>query len=463
MTPDAGYLLPAIRATTWVVFLGLWLLISIRDIRVKKILHRDLRWGLAIAGVAYSLMLLSTVFGHWGWLSVYYRWEFYGDLLVYVLTSTVVALAMWQIRIWPAGDAKLFAFLALVFPMLSISGSFRSGWLFLDVLVNIFFPASFAVFAHAARYIWNSRIQHARAFVAQMGLRREADYLRGRAREIAALAAASARAALSDAAARPREASILVLTRGGQWVYSMFVMALISCGITAFFPMPLLRTLVCFGLFMSYQKYQSRVDRGWILLFAAALTAILLLRGDPAAFGREFARSFGYLSVFSMFIGMGMSMSMGAMNGQLVMMLGIPLVGFLVGALSWGAGQAAEWLRLLGPLALLGLFFGLSVVIVRIWDDEEHPDIPLDKLLTTMVLHDSFHKLMSEDREFYENHFASRYADGITADQVEAVKAWCAERGIETVPLTTTISFAHWIFLGYFLTFALGGSLLRFF
>ena len=40
---NTGYLLPAIRATTWVVFLGLWILISIRDIRVKKILHRDLR------------------------------------------------------------------------------------------------------------------------------------------------------------------------------------------------------------------------------------------------------------------------------------------------------------------------------------------------------------------------------------------------------------------------------------
>jgi hypothetical protein len=78
-----------------------------------------------------------------------------------------------------------------------------------------------------------------------------------------------------------------------------------------------------------------------------------------------------------------------------------------------------------------------------------------------MVLHRSFHKLMSEDEDFYGEHFESSYADGLTPGQAEALKSWCAENGIETVPMTTTMSFAHWIFLGYFATWALGGSVLK--
>ena len=460
MSPSSAYLLPAIRAISWIVFLGLWVLVSVGDIKTKKILHRHLNWGLMVAAVSYALMLASTFLGHRGALAVYYNWDFYQDLLVYIGTSTLVSLGLWQIRIWPAGDAKLYAFLSVIFPMLSISGSFHAGWLFLDVLVNIFVPACVAVFAEAAHYIWLTRIQHARSFIAQMGLRRELGYWIERFREYAVSSGAEVRAALAAAAASPGPTALAVVRRAGQWVFSIFVMALISCAIKDVIPMPFLRTLVCFALVLSWKRLGTHVGARWSGLLAAGLFAALMSRGHPAEFMRELTRSFTYLTLFGVFMGMGMQMSVGMMRGQLIM-FAIPLLTAALGMLTWPSWPAGGAGRTLLALSLMGLFFGVSFIFVRIWDDEDHPNIPLERVLSYMVLHRSFHQRLSEDVEFYETHFQSSYADGLTASQAEALRAWCAERGIETVPMTTTMSFAHWIFLGYFVTWALGGSLLQ--
>jgi hypothetical protein len=260
MSPSSAYLLPAIRAISWIVFLGLWILVSMGDIKTKKILHRHLNWGLMVAAVSYALMLASTFLGHRGTLAVYYNWDFYRDLVVYIATSTLVSLGLWQIRIWPAGDAKLYAFLSVIFPMLSISGSFHAGWLFLDVLINIFVPACVAVFAQAAHYIWLTRIQHARNFIAQMGFRRELGYWGERLRENAVSGGAKIRAALAAASARPGATALSVLKRAGRWVFSIFMMALISCAIKNVIPTPFLRTLVCFAAFFSWKRLGTHID-----------------------------------------------------------------------------------------------------------------------------------------------------------------------------------------------------------
>jgi len=369
-----------------------------------------------------------------------------------------VSVGMWQVRMWPAGDAKLFAFLAVIFPMLSISGSFHSGWLFLDVLINIFIPASVAVFGQAAYYIWRTRVKHYRAFVAQMGLRREIDYLLERARAGAAASAASARASWAAAKAAPGPTAVVAATRLGGWVFSMFVMAVISCAIMGLIPTPFLRTVLIFGVFMAWQHLETKVDRVWSGVLFTALLAVMLHQFGAAALGRELLKSFGYLSLFSICLSFGMQLSMGAMQGQIVM-FAFPLLMAGASLLPWG--RISLGAATVVPLALMGVFFGVSFIFVRIWDDEEHPEIPLEKLLSYMVLHRSFHKRISEDPEFYQEHFESSYADGLTASQADALKEWCAEKNIETVAITSTMSFAHWIFLGYFMTWALGGSVLR--
>jgi hypothetical protein len=68
---------------------------------------------------------------------------------------------------------------------------------------------------------------------------------------------------------------------------------------------------------------------------------------------------------------------------------------------------------------------------------------------------------IEQDQEFREQHFETLFADGLTLEQAEALTVWCEENGIGSVPLAPTISFANWIFFGYFLTQILDGHVLQ--
>ena len=50
---------------------------------------------------------------------------------------------------------------------------------------------------------------------------------------------------------------------------------------------------------------------------------------------------------------------------------------------------------------------------------------------------------------------------GLTPDQARVLRAWCRDNEIAEVPLAPTISFANWIYLGYFLTALLQGHVLQ--
>lgn len=183
----------------------------------------------------------------------------------------------------------------------------------------------------------------------------------------------------------------------------------------------------------------------------------------------EMARMFSYMMVFSMFLSLGMTATMGAVKGQLLMML-FPLLGALVGILplrligQWsGMSGHLGWQLIMtfAPLACLGAFFGLSFVFVRIWDDEDHPNIPREKILSYMLPHHSLVALLQEDSDFFERYFQSLYADGLTVEQAKALREWCGRNSVDVVPMTTTIPFSNWIFLGYLMTWLFAGHILQ--
>jgi prepilin signal peptidase PulO-like enzyme (type II secretory pathway) len=159
-----------------------------------------------------------------------------------------------------------------------------------------------------------------------------------------------------------------------------------------------------------------------------------------------------------------MRWTLGVMAGELGMYV-MPVVGMFLGFLTmafWKLWSGLAWASGLLPLALLGLFFGLCYVFVRVWEDEDHPDVPAKSLLSYMVVHPRFlERLEKEDKRFYQKHFEDNYADGLTFEQVEALRKWCKRKNVATVPLNHTMSFAHWIFLGYFITWLMGGNVLN--
>ena len=105
----------------------------------------------------------------------------------------------------------------------------------------------------------------------------------------------------------------------------------------------------------------------------------------------------------------------------------------------------------------MGAFFGLSLVLVRLWDQEVQPSA-IGEVSSYVVLAPAFIERLRGDPEFFEEHFSRLYADGLTASQAQALQEWCAREGVEMIPLTPTISFAAWIFLGFFLARIMRGA-----
>jgi hypothetical protein len=461
MRPEsAGPLITLVQYAAWAVFLGLWAQIMFWDVREQKIHHSHLRRGLAFSALVYLLLLSATLLGRLGYVSAFYRWPFYSDLFSYVAASALAALGMWRGGVWPAGDTKLFVLLSLLFPLLEVSGSFQGGWLFLFVLINIFIPASLAVFAQAARHVWLTRLRHRGGFAWQMGLRRGLDFALGKVRET-----------LPEALRRFKAESLSVLRDPlvplkavGSWLVSIFIMSLASLLLKDVVSSALVRTLLCFAVILAWGRVNSAVARKLPAALLLAVAAGLVVSRFPGLW-LEVRRSFGYMSVFGVFMYLGVRWTMGLVAGELVMWM-LPLLGILGSLIPWGMSFAVPsfdmaWARGLLPLAGLGLFFGLSFVFVRIWDNEDHPDIPPEKLLSYMVLHHSFIERLREDEAFFEEHFSTSYADGLTREQAEALRGWAARNGVETVPLTTTMAFSHWIFFGYLLTWMMKGHILQ--
>ncbi|HEX4048777.1 MAG TPA: hypothetical protein VH309_13120, partial [Elusimicrobiota bacterium] len=187
------------------------------------------------------------------------------------------------------------------------------------------------------------------------------------------------------------------------------------------------------------------------------------------------ANTFGHISVFSLFIFMGVQVAFKVVAGQTGFML-LPLLFMLPALIPWHRLalwlSPARWIAAATPAAPsafagmgvwagMGLFFGLSLVFVRIWDAESYKSVRAEHVAPYMTLGPAMVEILRADPEFFEEHFSTLYADGLTREQVEALKEWCLREEVEVVPLAPTISFANWIFVGYLLTWILDGHVLR--
>lgn len=471
MRPESpGRLILSIQVVAWAAFVYLWARLSVKDWRDQKIQHRDLRSASALVAGAYALLALSTGLGALGVSRHFYTVWFYRDLAAHLCLSAAAAMGLWAARVWPAGDAKLFMFLSALLPLLSVSPSFAGGSLFFATLVNIFLPACLFVFAAVLAYLWRTRLKHPAAHLRALGLKRALDFLVEKAWP--ALRASLERAR-GDLLGALRDPLSLVPSALG-WFGSMSVMAAVSATIRDAISSPAVRVLLGFMLMLAMSRLGPRLagPRTLAALGAAAGLVPALVLGP--AWRAAFVTALGQVSVFGLFLMMGMRWTIGAASGE-VMMLVLPMAMALAGAivpvvmsyLGMVPGAAlsvagAPWVRQLAPLAGMGAFFGLCWVLVRLWEDEDKPEMPPEKLVPYLVLHPSFvDRLAAEDPDFYERHFSTRYADGMTESQVKALRGWCRRHGIDRVAVQNTMSFAHWIFLGYFLTWLLGGHLVE--
>lgn len=463
----------ALQVYAWAAFLAAWAHMGWVDWTQQKIRNKYLLFWLRFAVLGYALLAAHTLSGSWGYLSTYLLWGYYRALGLYVGFSALAAYALWALRVWPAGDVKLFALLALFYPLMGLPASFRSGARFLEVLINVFVPAAAWLFVTAAFYLWRTRLSHQKDFLVQLGTRRLAPFLAAKAREAAAGFKAEWLAWV-EAYRNPWR----LLLDAAAWLAMMVVMSMISYALNDVIASTLARTLICFGLFFVWSRFCQSLGKGWVLGLVFGAFAVLLWHNPQVNWARLIA-TFSHISVFSLCLFFGVQIAFKIVAGQTAFLV-LPFLFMLPSLVPWAtlwawagpaAGSLAPNLRLpaglgteLGGIAVwaaMGLFFGLALVFVRIWDAESYTSVAPEQIAPFMTLGPAMVSLISQDEDFREEYFQTFYADGLTPEQVSALRAWCSSRGIGQVPLAPTISFANWIFFGYFLTHAIDGHALR--
>ncbi|MBI5210515.1 MAG: hypothetical protein HY927_11145 [Elusimicrobia bacterium] len=126
---------------------ALGLTVSYEDWRERKIRNRWLLLGMGAGLAGYGYLLLNTVMGTLG-LKAFFLGEYYLPSSFYPLAAVHVALVaaaglgMWYLRIWPAGDAKLYIIFAVLAPLVDHNLRGFPYLLFLKMLVDIFIPAA---------------------------------------------------------------------------------------------------------------------------------------------------------------------------------------------------------------------------------------------------------------------------------------------------------------------------------
>ncbi len=447
-----GVLLTFVSVAAWAVFLALAAVVSRQDFRENIIAHRSLRYGAMFIMVCYFFLFIATLLGSHGQLAFYYQWTYYRELLLHVSTTAAVGLGLWYIGVWPAGDTKLFILLALLFPLMRVAGSFYEGKTFLVVLINIFLPAAAGVTLQSFYWLWQTRLRHRIHFMNQLGWSRGFSFVSSQIGSATSIG--KGRDLIGVALSDPWGASKNLI----RWLGSIAAMSIVSCLIQKVIPSPLARTMCCFLLFFVW-RWVSDMPMRWLMRVVVVVALAALWRASGSSFS-SVRQAFGEITAFSLAVNLGMYWMRSVITGQwsglasmAVLGLAFFLPSLLSGYVSWGP-KLFLW-------GATGGMFGLSYMMIRVWEVESHPNLRPEQLKAYMVLHREFTAQLKTDESFFEEHFERSYADGLTSEQVEALREWCRQKSIEFVPLAQTISFAPWIFSGYFITWLLNGHVLQ--
>jgi hypothetical protein len=457
LTEGTGSLfLAVVSGYAWLVFAAGWARMGWIDWREQRIQHRYLRVWSALVALGYAALLVSGSLARTWWTAL--AWH--------VLASAGAAAALWSLRVWPAGDVKLYVLLGVLAPLLRLPGFLRVGTEFFMALINTFVPAAVYLFLMASIYLWRTRFSHQADFLRAVGLRKAPGFLWMKLREGGAAIRAEAAGWLAECRAAPGRFALGIAA----WIAQMAVMSLVSYYLESRVQSTLLRTVVCFGLFFGWSRVAASIGVARALLATAAMFAGLILwKGRVDWAGLTFA--FGHISVFSLCLFLGIQIAFRAVAGQTAFMA-LPFLFLIPSLIPFGSLWARlsgsrlptpdpRWFGGLGTWAAMGTFFGLSIVFVRLWDSESFESVRPDQIRPYMNLGPSLVAAIEEDEDFRDEHFESFYADGLTPEQAEALRVWCVDNEIESVPLAPTISFANWIYLGYFLTAVLQGHVLQ--
>lgn len=436
--------LAAARLAAWALFAVLWASLARADFLWNKIRNRSVAWGLAGGTAAYAVLAAMTVYGR----GSYYEWAFYGTAAAYVGAAWAAALGFWLLRVWPAGDAKLFALLSFLFPLMDPMSPLLPLRAVLVSMMNIFLPAAVFVVLGGLRWVFRTRLLKRWEFARSLGPARWLAYQRERLLA-AAEGLASLRAALAAAAREPGRAAWALAEWASFFAAAGLLVSLLPARLGSG---PWMGLVLCAFSFFVWRAL-ARLAGSRVLAAAFWCAAAVAWRLRPELPWREAAGAAANLAAFGAFVGAGMRLTVSWAGGGRALLWGLTALPVLLGV-------AGPWLRVPWPVLLTAVFLGAGLAAVHLNVSEDPCDWRASDLAPYLVLSPAALALIRRDKAFYEEHFSTRYADGLTPEQASALKAWCARNKVERVPLQRTLSFAFWIFGGFCLTALLKRDLL---
>lgn len=150
---------------------------GLEDFRNQKIPRPTIHALLAFAAAGYAIMLAHAYvsFGA-GAPGAWHEWSFYRDASFHAALCFSAGLALWLLKIWPAGDAKLFSALGLFLPLMAPGSRFFPSWLYMIFLINTFMPPAAYIGLCALWYKWDTTWKHRWIFLGSLPRAAWGDY-----------------------------------------------------------------------------------------------------------------------------------------------------------------------------------------------------------------------------------------------------------------------------------------------
>ena len=408
-------------------------------------------------GALYAALLLAA------WWDAAFSWErggsdaavLRGQWAGHAAVSAALALGLWLLRIWPAGDAKLFLILAAALPLAAPARVRPSALLPVALLTNVFVPAAAVFLLRSFVWLWRMRLVHGYSFHRALGRSRVWDYW---AQEIGGCwreAAQKARGWLADAAQRPWEAARAAASAAGLWVFAALTLTHLNRTVPGYRVLGPLVGLAVMAAWRWLRAWLSQETLGGIA--AVAVFAAILSGGEP--FWNAFCVSLVQWSFFGLLFEAGTRLLQRVLRAQEGFYTFLALAGFAGSlglfpvlfpfAFTGGARMLLQW-------SFFGVVLGALYTLAGAAMEENVTYCPAEALHPRLVLAGSAWEVIRRDEEFYRENFRWRYPDGLTEAQAAELRRWCRERSIQALAVRETEPLAVWMFAGTALTLLLG-------
>jgi hypothetical protein len=350
----AGTFLLCVSVFGWAAFLTGWLRMGLGDWTEQRIRHAQLVTWSRLTGLGCAALAAHSIVGALGWVKGSLGAAWWAGFAFHAAVSAAAAWLLWALRVWPAGDVKLFTLLAVLSPLLRLPGSFRGGMGFLETLINTFVPAAAYLLVAASVYLWRTRFTHQYGFLRDLGLSRAPSFAWNKAKEVGGFMKEELGSWAEEYRAEPKR----FFLDSSAWIAQMAVMSIVTYQIGAFISSNVLRTFVCFAIFFGWSRIAAELGKGRALALTLAGFGLAVLRRGHLDWG-ELAILFGHISVFSLCIFFGIQLAMRAIAGQSAMLLlpvlfMIPMLVPFGSVLAWVRGASLPAAPA-APAALAGL------------------------------------------------------------------------------------------------------------